>query len=359
MTIYLDTSDPRVADIQRAAGLPVDGEATREFFDWALGAIRELPAEECYTDVGAMGLLPALYDGGRLDEIPDRLADILIEHAGMCYADSLGSRVTLDAFDPATSASAKPVKPVLSAWLGWTSRKSFGAELQRMADGGFTRAELMANAEDGSGKRTSLGIYDEKYLLDVAQACRDLGLELGLTLWLLRNREYLAAMAVEAGRLAAKLGAVDGCFDAEGGYLLKGRGDVQGDAAFFLGRLTSPVPWRASSYALAPSSVLGPLMRGLAGGYPQPYVTKNSYTKTYTPTSAPGRAYRHYKDMGAKDVRIALAAYRQSGIPGYTPEGAIEAATRAAVATGTTHIAYWWAPTLSQRLIDGIQAAFV
>lgn len=345
------TSDPLARRLQHLLGLTEDGEVGRETMDAVMGAIRELPwscvprwlvpyAERCG-------------DGGRLDEIPDEFVDVLeswqrapISHPPT-VADVLGG-----ALEPPIPAEAPAPSLTVTAWLGWTSRKTYERELEALVDV-LDGVELMGNAEDSSGRREVLGLYDRSWMHDVMETARALDMrDNGLTLWGLRNLAYMESLAAEGPAIAAELGASRLVLDCEGGWSRGDKSLSHADGAALMAG--TPDLW-VTGYGLAGRASMRPWMEH-AGALPQPYTTSTSTTSTWRPDNAAARSAKHWRTtLGARDLRIALAAYRQDGVPGYaTAADAFRAALLCAIGTGTTHIALWWTPSLAGRedLID-------
>jgi len=231
----------------------------------------------------------------------------------------------------------------VSAWIGASSMASAQAVQNDVAFAvslGLTRLDVIVNDHAAWREPTPFDTYGLAKIERLAEAVVAAGLELHYMSWLMPHAAYIGRAAEILVPLVGRTGARSIVWDAEEPYTQAKQALPYEDAAGRVASSFAGIQQGVTGIGYASVSKLGPLCSRVDLLIPQCY---SSSTSGMSPaTVVPRLAARWRAVFPGKPLAIGLAAYRQSGIPGFGVESAIRAAYGGAVADPTARVAIYW-----------------
>lgn len=227
------------------------------------------------------------------------------------------------------------------AWAGLASMVSPAMVARDVAFAsslGLTALHVIVNDDSDQRHEIPFRTYPLAEIRRLCGEAREAGLAVHLLSWILPFESYVQRAADVLIPLALEFGG-SVVFDAEEPWT-QSRGD-RARAASLVGTLFRSVPTGVTGIGYADVEKLDPLVDAVDMMIPQCYATSSSHVDPAL--AVPRLAGRWRRVFGQTPIIAGLAAYRQRGIPGYTPEAAMRAAFAGAAADPKIHEVVWWA----------------
>lgn len=229
--------------------------------------------------------------------------------------------------------------PTVGVWCGRSSLRNPGRDVDFALEHNINRFDIVVN--DHSKWRTpkSFDTYDKKQIVDLSRIARVYGIEVHLMSWVMPHEQYIVEAKEQLAQLMEETGAKSLQWDAEEPWT-QGRGDMtHAQAAQLIGELFSDTSMGVNGIGYAPKTKIGPLAEVCEYVVPQAYATR---TSGLHPATAPYRFHTRWSKAFKKPVVMGLAAYRQSGIEGFTEAEAIHtAAQKTLLIKDVDTLLYW------------------
>lgn len=231
----------------------------------------------------------------------------------------------------------------VSAWCGASSMASLQQAKKDVAFAksiGLGRLDVIVNDHAKWSDPTPFDTYSVSKIEMLADEVRTAGLELHFMSWIMPHAAYIGRAAEILVPLVERTDARSIVLDAEEPYTLAKNALPYDVAAARIAEAFASVPFGVTGIGYGSKEKLGPLCSRAALLYPQCYSTSTS--KMNPGTVVPKLATRWRAVFPGKPLAIGLAAYRQTGIPGYTAESAIRTAFAGAEADPSARVAVYW-----------------
>lgn len=205
---------------------------------------------------------------------------------------------------------------------------------------GLRRIDLMVNEHSAWRDPRPFDTYSADKIERFAEAVAGHGIELHLTSWLMPHADYIAKAMHDLLELLERTGAISILFDCEEPWT-KARRRLQYSAAARLVRdAFAGVVIGVTGIGYAPVDKLGPICSVADYLVPQCYSTS---TSKQDPVDVVGKfTARWRREWPEQRVEVGLAAYRQTGIPGYTADAAMRAAFAGAQNDKRSSVVIYW-----------------
>jgi hypothetical protein len=231
----------------------------------------------------------------------------------------------------------------IGAWAGRASMRTPTAVKRSIAfarEIGLGRLDVIVNDHSGDRAPRKFDTYPRAEILALADAANDAGMHVHLMTWIMPHADYLLRARDELAHLVDASHAHSIMLDAEEPWTLATRRMPYPQAADLV-RAWGIAPIGVTGIGYADRVKLGGLVRLADYVVPQCYSTSSS--KLDPGTVVPKFAKRWREVFGvARRLVPGLAAYRQSGIAGYTPEAALRAAFAGAEADPEAREVVYW-----------------
>ena len=231
----------------------------------------------------------------------------------------------------------------VGAWAGAASMASASAIRRDIAFAksiGLRRIDIIVNDHAAERLPAKFTSYDLDKVTALADAAGAAGLEVHLMSWLMPSTPYIDRAADILLPLVRRCRAKSIVWDCEEPWTLARNQLPHAAAAEIVADRFVGVPCGVTGIGYAPTEKLAPICAVAEYIVPQCYSTASSGLNPGT--VVPKFAARWRKVFPGKPLAIGLAAYRQSGIPGYTPEAALRAASAGAEADPQATTAIYW-----------------
>lgn len=264
--------------------------------------------------------------------------------------------VELDPIDPndVVTGAAIGVRNV-GAWTGASSMASPKAAREAVAFAqslGMKRLDVIVNDHSAWRAPSKFTIYDPDKIAGLALRAREAGMAVHLMSWVMPHRDYLLGARDALLPLLERTGARSIQFDAEEPWTLAKSPMPYVEAAALLRSLfpraqtmddSLNVIVGVNAIGYTPAEKVGPLLAVADYVVPQCYATSSSKLDPGTVVARLVQRWRKTFQFKPACTWVAgLAAYRQTGIPGYTAEAAMRAAFAGAEAQpGVREVVYW------------------
>lgn len=253
-----------------------------------------------------------------------------------------------EVFEPAPSPGEVEPEDTLGldtvgAWAGLSFMDSVQDSKNAVAFAksiGLKRLDVIVNDHAGWEKPTPFDTYSLLKIERFAEAVTAAGLELHFMSWIMPHAAYIGRAADILIPLVQRTGAKSIVLDAEEPWTQAKQALAYEDAAGRIASSFAGIQLGCTGIGYTPKSKLGPLCARVDMLYPQCYSTSTSGLDPAT--AVPKLAARWRTVFPGKPLAIGLAAYRQSGIPGYSAESALRAAYGGAVADPQVRSAVYW-----------------
>lgn len=259
----------------------------------------------------------------------------------------------VDPFDVSTGV-AIGVRHV-GAWAGtgsMSSPKAVRVAVNFAKSIGLDRLDIIVNDHSAWRAPAKFTTYDASKITALALDAKAAGLAVHLMSWCMPHRDYLLGARDALLPLLERTGAQSIQFDAEEPWTKAQHPMPYPEAAHLLrdlfpraqtmeDKLNVMVGVNAIGYT--PADKVGPLLAVADYVVPQCYATSTSKLDPGTVVARLVQRWRKVFEFKPTCTWVAgLAAYRQSGIPGYTAESAMRAAFAGAEAQpGVREVIYW------------------
>lgn len=245
--------------------------------------------------------------------------------------------------------SIVPIEPAtrvlerFGAWCGSGSMASAATIKRDVAFArwlGLTRLDVIVNDHSASRSERDFDTYPRTKIVALCSAATQAGLEVNLMSWIMPHERYLIEGVKILLELLEQTDASSVMFDAEEPWTQARRPMPYADAAAIVAETLKAHGWGVTGIGYASAEKLGPLVKLAAYMVPQAYVT--SGTPNLDPAHDPFALAKHWqKIFGLRDLVVGLAAYHQTGIPGYSVDQALRASFASANAAKPIAISWW------------------
>jgi len=232
---------------------------------------------------------------------------------------------------------------IVSAWAGASSMTSAQTAREHVAFAksiGLKRLDVIVNDHAAWRDPSDFTTYDVGKIETLANAVTAAGMELHLMSWLMPHMRYVDGAARILIPLISRTGALSVVWDCEEPWTQARQALGYETAAGRVAAAFAGVRQGVTGIGYAPTNKLGPICERADYLVPQCYSTSTSGLDPAT--VVPKFASRWRAVFPGKPLAIGLAAYRQTGISGYTAESALRAAYGGAVADLSARVAIYW-----------------
>lgn len=228
----------------------------------------------------------------------------------------------------------------VGAWCGRASLARPERDMEFAVRHNINRLDIVVNDHATWRAPHPFTVRSRASIERLARLARRRGIEVHLMSWIMPHAKYIDGAAEALIPLCENVGAVSLQWDAEEPWTLAEQSMGYRRAAQHLKDAFEPlpIPMGVNGIGFAPVRKLGPLAEVCDYVVPQAYATS---TSGQDPATAPKRFFRRWTDRFARPVVLGLAAYRQSGIEGYSISTAMDAAIASAQSTGVETVVYW------------------
>ncbi len=228
------------------------------------------------------------------------------------------------AANAAAEADPPGTGPILriGAWCGNRSLANPVRDVEFAVARGINRLDIVVNDHSRWRAPRAFTVRDETKIERLASLAAARGIEVHLMSWIMPHQRYIDGAARRLVPLCERVGARSLQWDAEGPWMkAEGRMTYPRAARHIRDSFTGlACPMGATAIGYTPVTKFRPLAEICEYIVPQAYVTSRNSLR---PETAPGQFHRRYTErFGPIPIVMGLAAYRQTGIPGYTPETA-------------------------------------
>lgn len=249
----------------------------------------------------------------------------------------------------------------VGAWVGagsYGSNSAIEATLDFAKKVGLGRLDVIVN--DHSAKRAprDFGTFNKSRIETFCLRALDAGFEVHLMTWCMPHEKYLRGMVDQLGTLAGNVKVLHAkgreiCsiqLDAEEPWTHAKNPMPWAEAAQividgFGENGIVPIPYGVTAIGWASGKKLRPLMAGAHYGVPQCYSTARNNHNPATMTGQMLSIWRDRFPRGPDEAPlifdVGLAAYRQSGRPGYSKERFMREAFNAAIGAQARSVVFW------------------
>ncbi len=254
----------------------------------------------------------------------------------------VGPKTLVAFFQAAPDDHEQPAIVNVGAWTGRSSLRESSRDVDFCVAHGINRLDVIVN--DHSNKRglTPFDTYRRPKILELCKKARDAGIEVHLMSWIMPHAPYIEQAADSLIGLCTETEATSLQWDAEEPWTQAVDAQPYEDAAAQIAEAFSsaPCPMGVNGIGFTPAKKFGPLARVCEYLVPQCYATAGSRATPETVVSlSVDRWRRHFgKD---RRMEIGLAAYRQDGVQGHTPQSAMTASLANVRAYGFDTVIYW------------------
>jgi hypothetical protein len=250
----------------------------------------------------------------------------------------------------------------VGAWAGsscYDSRERAKRTVALASSIGLNRLDIVVNDMAKENTAVPFRTHDLDEIAVLVELAQQAGIAVHLLAWILPFERTIAGAAAALVPFCERHQVASCCFDTEEPWTqAKGNVDYE-KAAEWIGDSFDPIPWGFTGIGYASAPKLGPLARRARYGIPQCYATAGS---SVAPPTAVAKLAGHWRKLfpGCK-LHAGLAAYHQSGIPGYTPESALRAAFGGAQADLLIDTVVYWsfAQIRSSALVQRVLRAII
>lgn len=241
--------------------------------------------------------------------------------------------------DEAPREDATPTDPiVLGVWAGMSSLLNPKRDIAFCVAHRFSSVTLIVNDHSAWRAPSTFDLYDVGKISRFCSMAKDAGLAVHLMSWIMPHRPYIERAASLLVPLFNTTGARSIQWDAEEPWTKASSPLDYAEAAALVGELF-PIRMGVNGIGYTPVEKFGPLAAVCDYLVPQCYATSTSGANPSSVVATYMKRWRAH--FGSAPVVAGLAAYRQSGIPGFTPSQAIRAAFDGAVNAGVHEVTYW------------------
>lgn len=247
----------------------------------------------------------------------------------------------------------------VGAWTGSSSLSAPERDVEFARSIGLSRLDIVVNDHSKARNPIPFSLTSEKKTIKLARVATAAGLDVHLMTWIMPHETYIRSAADMLLALAKDTGAKSIQFDAEEPWTQAKKPMGYSNAGALIGELFRGhgIELGVNGIGYAPIDKLGPLAEVCDYVVPQAYSTSSS---GQDPATAPKRFGKRWANAFNKPIVMGLAAYRQSGIAGYTEREAVDAALSAARSYGSQGAIYWSLyhmrknPTVAKTIQDAI-----
>ncbi|MEM9456897.1 MAG: peptidoglycan-binding domain-containing protein [Myxococcota bacterium] len=259
-------------------------------------------------------------------------------------ADGKVGPQTLAALERAASIRPedRPKIATVGAWTGQASFPRIAKDVQFCVDHGLNRLDVVVN--DFSKRRgpAPFDTYRPSKIVELCQVARDRGLEVHLMSWIMPHATFIEQAAEQLIPLCEQTGASSLQWDAEEPWTKAMDALPYEEAADRIARAFAdlPCPMGVNGIGFVPAKRFRPLAEICDYLLPQCYATAGSRARPQTVVSL---CVDRWRERFGRDKRlvIGLAAYRQEGIEGLTPQQAMNSSLDNVRAYGLDTVVYW------------------
>lgn len=237
----------------------------------------------------------------------------------------------------------EPGLDVVSAWAGTGSMSSPSAVASAVAFAksiGLKRLDVIVNDHSKWRAARDFDTYPIDRITRLADAVVNAGIELHFMSWLMPHAKYIDQAADVLVPLVQRTQARSIVWDCEEPWTQAARPMNYAAAADLVRGAFGGIMQGVTGIGYASKAKLGPICAGADYLVPQAYSTSSSGLDPAT--VVPQFVARWRNTFPGKPVVAGLAAYRQTGIKGYTAESALRAAFGGAKADPQIRTAIYW-----------------
>jgi hypothetical protein len=299
---------------------------------------------------------------------------LLAAYRTCCYDYAVSANVSLDdnieddniseemfgfICDQASLVRSQQGIHTVAAWAGGPSIRHPAPSVEFALEHNINRLVVICDDHSAHRDPTVYQLRPEgaDAIVKLCRAAKDVGIDVGLMWWPMPHKEYLKTAAETLLPLAERCGADRLEADAEEPWTKARQRMPYPEAAGLIGDLLGGrILLGANGIGYTPVGAFAPLAEICD------YVTLQGYmTSTQPVQDAPAKfAKRWHGHFHIQKLVMGLAAYRQSGIPGFSPTTAMRHSLESALAAGVNEVCYWWLQSIMAsaevaRVVKGIR----